>query len=66
MEVHHHAHSASGETHSSDPDKHRARKKWTHYFWEFLMLFLAVFNPPGDRLLPALNNILILSVVKHS
>jgi len=20
-----------------------ARKKWTHYFWEFLMLFLAVF-----------------------
>ena len=29
MEVHHHAHTA--------------RKKWTHYFWEFLMLFLAVF-----------------------
>ena len=29
MEVHHHTHSA--------------RKKWTHYFWEFLMLFLAVF-----------------------
>ena len=28
MEVHHHAHSS--------------RKKWTHYFWEFLMLFLAV------------------------
>ena len=28
MEVHHHSHSA--------------RKKWTHYFWEFLMLFLAV------------------------
>ena len=28
MEVHHHSH---GE-----------RKKWTHYFWEFLMLFLAV------------------------
>ena len=22
---------------------HTARKKWTHYFWEFLMLFLAVF-----------------------
>ena len=20
---------------------HTARKKWTHYFWEFLMLFLA-------------------------
>src|SRR5918993_807353 len=36
MEVHHHSHSspASGGT---------ARKKWTHYFWEFLMLFLAVF-----------------------
>lgn len=29
MEVHHHSHSA--------------RKKWTHYFWEFVMLFLAVF-----------------------
>ncbi|HJS53026.1 MAG TPA: hypothetical protein VJ765_00740 [Chitinophagaceae bacterium] len=22
---------------------HTERKKWTHYFWEFLMLFLAVF-----------------------
>jgi hypothetical protein len=33
MEVHHHSHPASGVT----------RKKWTHYFWEFLMLFLAVF-----------------------
>ena len=21
---------------------HTARKKWMHYFWEFLMLFLAV------------------------
>ena len=29
MEVHHHSHTA--------------RKKWKHYFWEFLMLFLAVF-----------------------
>jgi len=29
MEVHHHAHTS--------------RKKWTHYFWEFIMLFLAVF-----------------------
>ena len=28
MEVHHHAHTA--------------RRKWTHYFWEFFMLFLAV------------------------
>jgi hypothetical protein len=43
MEVHHHPHLASGETHTPDPDKHRGRKKWTHYFWEFLMLFLAVF-----------------------
>ncbi len=29
MEVHHHAHTP--------------RKKWSHYFWEFFMLFLAVF-----------------------
>ena len=29
MEVHNHSHTP--------------RKKWTHYFWEFLMLFLAVF-----------------------
>ena len=29
MEVHHHAHTA--------------QKKWTHYLWEFMMLFLAVF-----------------------
>ena len=29
MEVHHHAHTE--------------RKKWIHYFWEFLMLFFAVF-----------------------
>src|ERR1700674_4429918 len=29
MEVHNHVHTA--------------RKKWYHYFWEFLMLFLAVF-----------------------
>jgi hypothetical protein len=36
MDVHHHSHTA-------DPDNHRGRKKWTHYFWEFLMLFLAVF-----------------------
>ena len=36
MEVHHHSH-------TSTPDSHRGRKKWTHYFWEFLMLFLAVF-----------------------
>jgi hypothetical protein len=36
MEVHAH-------THTADPDSHRGRKKWTHYFWEFLMLFFAVF-----------------------
>jgi len=35
MEVHHHSHLAPGETHN-------AKKKWTHYFWEFFMLFLAV------------------------
>jgi len=35
MELHAH-------THASDPDIHRSRKKWTHYLWEFLMLFLAV------------------------
>ncbi len=34
MEVHHHSHPASGETHT-------ARKKGTHYFREFLMLILA-------------------------
>ena len=34
MEVHHHSSPAPGGT---------SRKKWTHYFWEFLMLFLAVF-----------------------
>jgi hypothetical protein len=33
MEVHQHIH----------PDSHRNHKKLTHYFWEFLMLFLAVF-----------------------
>ena len=36
MEVHAHTHLASGETHAE-------RKKFTHYLWEFLMLFLAVF-----------------------
>ena len=35
MEVHAH-------THTPDPGLRRG-KKWTHYFWEFLMLFLAVF-----------------------
>ncbi len=35
MEVHHHSSPAPGGTHTS-------RKKWTHYLWEFLMLFLAV------------------------
>ena len=32
MEVHHHSHIPASR-----------EKKWTHYFWEFLMLFLAVF-----------------------
>ena len=36
MEVHHPSHHLPGEIHTS-------RKKWAHYFWEFLMLFLAVF-----------------------
>ena len=31
MEVHHHSHAAHG------------KKNWKSYFWEFLMLFLAVF-----------------------
>jgi hypothetical protein len=35
MEVHHHSHTA--------------RKKWTHYFWEFIMLF--------DKILDELNNV---------
>ena len=40
MEVHHHSHTSDpGPSTSSG---HRGRKKWTHYFWEFLMLFLAV------------------------
>ena len=34
MEVHHHPIAIGS---------HIPRKKWTHYFWEFLMLFLAVF-----------------------
>ncbi len=36
MEVHAHSSPAPGGAHTE-------RKKWTHYFWEFLMLFLAVF-----------------------
>jgi hypothetical protein len=34
MEVHHHAH---------DPAMPHHKKNWKSYFWEFLMLFLAVF-----------------------
>ena len=34
MEVHHHAH---------DPAASHHKKNWKSYFWEFLMLFLAVF-----------------------
>jgi len=33
MEVHHHPKAIGS---------HTSRKKWTHYFWEFFMLFLAV------------------------
>jgi hypothetical protein len=33
MEVHQHSHTVPIAI---------GRKKWTHYFWEFLMLFLAV------------------------
>ncbi|HEY6062779.1 MAG TPA: hypothetical protein VIV35_04165 [Chitinophagaceae bacterium] len=40
MEVHAHAHTAAPPDSHRD---HRGRKKWTHYLWEFLMLFLAVF-----------------------
>ena len=36
MEVHAHSSPAPGGAHTT-------RKKWTHYLWEFLMLFLAVF-----------------------
>src|SRR4051794_40225179 len=32
MEIHHHSHDGHGE-----------KKSWKTYFWEFLMLFLAVF-----------------------
>jgi hypothetical protein len=35
MEVHHHSH--------TEPVHGTSRKKFTHYLWEFLMLFLAVF-----------------------
>src|SRR5436190_2708360 len=36
MEVHAHSHTAPAHGGTG-------RKKWTHYLWEFLMLFLAVF-----------------------
>lgn len=36
MEVHPHTHLASGETHDHG-------KKWANYFWEFIMMFFAVF-----------------------
>ena len=35
MEVHHHP-----RVYESRPQQHK--NKWTHYLWEFLMLFLAV------------------------
>jgi heme/copper-type cytochrome/quinol oxidase subunit 3 len=34
MEVHHHAH---------NPAEPHHKKNWKSYFWEFIMLFLAVF-----------------------
>src|SRR5688572_5830507 len=37
MEVHHHSSHTEGSHHPA------TRNKWTHYFWEFIMLFLAVF-----------------------
>ena len=40
MEVHAHTHTADPPDSYRD---HRGRKKWTHYFWEFFMLFTAVF-----------------------
>jgi hypothetical protein len=42
MEVHHHTHPDSLRDHSNPPAG-RAGKNWRSYFWEFLMLFLAVF-----------------------
>ncbi len=43
MEVHHHAHSPADPGPSTSSGHRALRKKWTHYLWEFLMLFLAVF-----------------------
>ncbi len=42
MEVHHHSH-LPGPNPSTSSGHQGLHKKWTHYFWEFLMLFLAVF-----------------------
>ena len=36
MEVHHHSH-------ITEKNARMTGRAWTHYFWEFLMLFLAVF-----------------------
>ncbi len=43
MEVHQHSHISADPGPSTDSGHRALRKKWTHYFWEFLMLFLAVF-----------------------
>jgi hypothetical protein len=48
MEVHHHAHPAPPSREEPVPRGEAdsgggRRKRWAHYFWEFLMLFLAVF-----------------------
>ncbi|HKC36569.1 MAG TPA: hypothetical protein VKB95_10925 [Chitinophagaceae bacterium] len=51
MEVHAHSHLASGETHS-------ARKKWTHYFWEFLIVLrcYVLWNCRGVASIQYFNN----------
>ncbi len=42
MEVHSHTHSAADPGPSTSSGHRALRKKGTHYFWEFFMLFLAV------------------------
>jgi hypothetical protein len=43
MEVHHHTHPPDSHRDHGNPPAGRAGKNWRSYFWEFLMLFLAVF-----------------------
>ena len=49
MDVHHHTHS---------PDSYRERKKWTHYLWEFLMLFLVICCTASIRAQPLPDSVL--------